>query len=256
MPSTPRQLTETPSPHAEFIAGLPTVELHVHHVGSASPRIVAELATRHPGRVPADEAALAKYFTFRDFAHFIDLYLTVVDLIRTPDDVRLLTYEVAQQMAAQNVRYAEVTLTAYTSALRGVPIEAFVEAIEDARIAAQRELSIALRWIFDIPGELGLAAGAETLGYALEHGPSSLVGFGLGGPEIGVPRPQFAPYFEQARAAGLHSIPHAGRRRARRPCGMHSSSSAPSASVTAPRQRRTRPSLPTWPSATSRSRSV
>ena len=31
-----------------FIAGLPKAELHVHHVGSASPRIVAELAARHP----------------------------------------------------------------------------------------------------------------------------------------------------------------------------------------------------------------
>ena len=31
-----------------FIAGLPKAELHVHHVGSASPRIVAELASRHP----------------------------------------------------------------------------------------------------------------------------------------------------------------------------------------------------------------
>ena len=32
----------------DFIAGLPKAELHVHHVGSASPRIVSELAARHP----------------------------------------------------------------------------------------------------------------------------------------------------------------------------------------------------------------
>ncbi|RYE78222.1 MAG: adenosine deaminase family protein, partial [Myxococcales bacterium] len=37
-----------------------------------------------------------------------------------------------------------------------------------------------------------------------------LVGFGLGGPEIGVPRPQFEPHFARARSAGLHSVPHAG----------------------------------------------
>jgi aminodeoxyfutalosine deaminase len=37
-----------------------------------------------------------------------------------------------------------------------------------------------------------------------------LISFGLGGPEIGVPRPQFKPYFDRARAAGLHSVPHAG----------------------------------------------
>lgn len=36
------------------------------------------------------------------------------------------------------------------------------------------------------------------------------MGFGLGGPEIGVPRPQFAPHFAAARSAGLHSVPHSG----------------------------------------------
>jgi aminodeoxyfutalosine deaminase len=32
----------------------------------------------------------------------------------------------------------------------------------------------------------------------------------LGGPEIGVSRAQFQPHFAAARAAGLHSVPHAG----------------------------------------------
>ncbi|CAB4693226.1 unannotated protein [freshwater metagenome] len=67
-----------------------------------------------------------------------------------------------------------------------------------------------LRWIYDIPGESGLPAADKTLEFALEHRTDSLVGFGLGGPEIGVPRPQFAPHFDAARAAGLHSVPHAG----------------------------------------------
>jgi aminodeoxyfutalosine deaminase len=48
------------------------------------------------------------------------------------------------------------------------------------------------------------------LGYALDHRVDALVGFGLGGPEIGVPRAQFQPHFDKARAAGLHSVPHAG----------------------------------------------
>lgn len=67
------------SPYADFIAGLPKAELHVHHVGSASPRIVAELAARHPGTVPSDEAALTEFFAFRDFAHFIEVYLASSD---------------------------------------------------------------------------------------------------------------------------------------------------------------------------------
>ena len=203
-------LTALTDPGRSFIAGLPKAELHVHHVGSASPAIVARLAERHPGTVPADPDRLADYFRFRDFAHFVEIYLSVVDLIRTGEDVRLLTYEVAAEMAAQNIRYAELTVTPYTSVLRGIPAEEFVEAIEDARVAAERDLGIVLRWIFDIPGELGLEGGDGTLRVALDHGPASLVGFGLGGPEIGVPRPQFKPYFDAARAAGLHSVPHAG----------------------------------------------
>jgi aminodeoxyfutalosine deaminase len=195
-----------------FIAGLPKAELHVHHVGSASPRIVSELAARHPAAgVPSDLEALKEFFTFRDFAHFIEVYLAVVDLVRTPEDVRLLTYEVAREMAeGQNLRYAELTCTPYTSVVRGIPIQAYTEAIEDARVAAERDFGLVLRWIYDIPGELGVPGADATLDYALHHAPDALVGFGLGGPEIGVPRPQFQPHFDAARATGLHSVPHAG----------------------------------------------
>ena len=199
-------------PNASFIAGLPKAELHVHHVGSASPRIVAELAARHEGDspVPADPAALADYFAFRDFRHFIDVYLSVVDLIRDDEDVRTLTYEVARELARQQVRYAELTITPYSSVKRGIPAPAFCAAIEDARVAARREFGIELRWCFDIPGEAGLPAAEETLRIALDEKPDGLISFGLGGPEVGVPRAQFKPYFDQARAAGLHSVPHAG----------------------------------------------
>ncbi|SCL54431.1 adenosine deaminase [Micromonospora chersina] len=195
-----------------FIAGLPKVELHVHHVGSASPRIVAELAARHEGRspVPADPEALADYFAFRDFAHFIEVYLSVVDLIRDADDVWLLTHEVARELARQQVRYAELTVTPYSHVHRGIPAPAFCEAIEDARKRAEADFGIALRWCFDIPGEAGLPSAEETLRIALDERPDGLISFGLGGPEIGVPRPQFKPYFDQARAAGLRSVPHAG----------------------------------------------
>jgi aminodeoxyfutalosine deaminase len=201
--------TEPVSPYAAFVAGLPKAELHVHHVGSASPATVAELARRHPGTVPSDLDELRDFFKFRDFAHFIEVYLAVVNLVREPEDVRLLTYEIAAEMAGQNIRYAELTCTPYTNVRAGVPIEAFVEAVEDARLAAQRDHGVRLQWIWDVPGEFGVEAAAATVSY-LERAPSSLVGFGLGGPEIGVPRPQFQPYFEQALALGLHSVPHAG----------------------------------------------
>ena len=96
-------------------------------------------------------------------------------------------------MAAQNIRYAELTLTPWTSVQAGVPIEAYVEAVEDARVAAERDHGVRLRWIYDIPGESGLPAAEDTvrLRPAPRRPRTTLIGFGLGGPEVGVDRPQF-----------------------------------------------------------------
>ena len=201
---------------ADFVAGLPKAELHVHHVGSASARIVAELAARHPGTVPSDHDELRRFYEFRDFAHFIEVYLAVVDLIRTPEDIHYLTYEVAREMATgQNLRYAELTCTPYTSVQphvdgRGMPIEAYTEAIEAPASTPSGTSAWCCAGSTTSRGRAGLLAADATLDYALDHRPDGLIGFGLGGPEIGVPRPQFQPHFDAARAAGLHSLPHAG----------------------------------------------
>src|SRR5690606_3484520 len=102
--------------------------------------------------------------------------------------------------------------TPFSSTRRGIDERGFMDAIEDARKAAESEFGTVLRWCFDIPGEAGLQAAEETTRLATDDRlrPEGLVSFGLGGPEIGVPRPQFKPYFDRARAAGLRSVPHAG----------------------------------------------
>jgi adenosine deaminase/aminodeoxyfutalosine deaminase len=196
----------------QFIAGLPKAELHVHHVGSASPHTVATLAERHEGTtdVPTDPDLLAEYFNFTDFGHFIRTYLSVVDLIRDPQDVWTLTRDIGRDQAAQNVRYTELTITPYSSITRGIPAEAFCEAIEDARRTVESEYDTTMRWCFDIPGEAGIPSADVTLAAALQQRPDGLISFGLGGPEVGVPRRWFTDHFAQARAAGLHSVPHAG----------------------------------------------
>jgi len=75
----PRRTRRRPGPRTctPFIAGLPKAELHVHHVGSPPP---VSLGTGRPppdSKVPTDPEALVDYFSFTDFAHFIDVYLSV-----------------------------------------------------------------------------------------------------------------------------------------------------------------------------------
>ena len=113
-------------------------------------------------------------------------------------------------MAAQHIRYAELTVTPYISISDDLPAEAFLEAIEDARQAAHRDHGLELRWIFDIPADFGVPAAELTASVALDHEVAGLVGFGLGGAERGFPRSMFRDQFDRARAAGLRSVPHAG----------------------------------------------
>jgi len=96
-----------------FVAALPKAELHVHLVGAASVDTVLELSRRHPERrVPTERAELERYYEFRDFPHFITVYSAVNKLVTTPEDVQTLLLGLARDLAANNVRYAEVTVSA------------------------------------------------------------------------------------------------------------------------------------------------
>ena len=169
----------------------------------------------HGSTVPTDPDALGDYFAFRDFAHFIEVYLSVVDLIRDAEDVRLLTYEVARDMARQQIRYAELTVTPYTLDLAGIA-ERGVHA-RPSRTPAWRprptsgvDAALVLRHPRRVRAAVRGGDRSASRWTAARRAWSS---FGLGGPEIGVPRPQFKPYFDPARAAGCTAC----RTRARPP---------------------------------------
>lgn len=195
----------------DFIAGLPKAELHVHLQGAASIATVLELAQRHPeAAVPTDEDSLRAFYEFTDFAHFIEVYISVNNLVRSADDVRALGEGLGRDLAAVGVRYAEVTVTPDSHLQMGIDPADLSDALDRARRATLATHDVELAWIFDIPGELGLESGLRTIDWVEQHRPERSVGFGLGGPEIGVPRAQFVEVFRRANDLGLASVPHAG----------------------------------------------
>jgi aminodeoxyfutalosine deaminase len=195
----------------DFVSRLPKVELHVHLVGSASLATVLELARRHPERgVPTDEPGLRRFYDFTDFAHFIDVYIAVNRLVTSGADVTALLVGLARDQAASNVRYSEVTVTPTAHLSAGIAPDELADALVDGRRIARDKHGVELAWIFDIDGAAGAANGPPTLDWVLRHRPEGTVAFGLGGPEIGVPRAWYREQFAAARDAGLHLVPHAG----------------------------------------------
>jgi aminodeoxyfutalosine deaminase len=193
-----------------FVAEVPKVELHVHLVGSAGLPTVQTLAQRSPELgVPTDLDELRAFYTFRDFAHFLEVYAAVNALVQTSADVVTLLDGLADDLVAQRVRYAEVTVTPWPHVAAGLPYPELVEGLDEGRRRAAAR-GVELAWCFDIAAHIEPGNGAETARWATDEPPDGLVGFGLGGAEAGVDRRDFADAFDRARAAGLHSVPHAG----------------------------------------------
>lgn len=108
------------------------------------------------------------------------------------------------------MRWAEITVTANTHLMAGIPASDLRAALTEGRQAARSDHGVDLGWIFDIPGERGLAAADATLDFLRAHAPEGTVALGLAGMEDGVPRAMFADHFAQARALGLKAVVHAG----------------------------------------------
>jgi aminodeoxyfutalosine deaminase len=159
---------------------------------------------------------MQRWFTFRNFNHFVEIYFAISGCLKTAEDYELIAYEFGANMARQHVRYAEVTFSASTHCFSlGVPFDTFFPGLNRGRLRAQAEFGVEMRWIFDIvrdiPDEALNRKRAEyTVAVALEGMNDGVVALGLGGAEAGHPPEQFASWFEKARERGLHSIPHAG----------------------------------------------
>jgi aminodeoxyfutalosine deaminase len=206
-----------------FIEAMPKAEIHVHLEGAIRPATLLELARRHHrlDALPAtDLVGLQRWFTFTDFSHFLQIYWVISDLLRTPDDFALAVYACGEEMAQQNIRYRELTFTPFTHTdlqAKGLTIDDLLAGLEAGRLQAQRDFGVEMNWVFDIPRNASFRNGSydpypaeKTLTYALQGQAQRVVGFGLGGFEVGAPPQPFAHAFRQAKEAGLWSTPHAG----------------------------------------------
>ncbi len=194
-----------------FLLRMPKVELHVHLEGAMRPSVLIELARRNGVELPAaDEAGLKRWFRFRNFEQFVQVYLTCSRALRAPEDFKLLASDFLAEQAMQNVLYCEVHFTISTHLANGVNGGEVLAAMAEAIADGERDFGVVMRLIPDVVRNVGPAAADQTLEWALAGRGRGVVALGLSGSEARFANEPFRRHFEAAAAGGLHRVAHAG----------------------------------------------
>lgn len=196
----------------QFITQMPKVELHVHLEGSVRPETLLKLAKRHHVALPADDMeGLRRWYAFRDFNHFIEIYMTISSCLRTAEDIELIAREFLVGQAEQNIVYSEVTFTPFNQFLNNqLGYHEQLDAVDRARAWGEKELGVHMGIIMDIPRIIPPGDGLIIADWAIKRYGDGLIAFGLGGPEVDNPPEKYRAAFDRVREAGIPCILHAG----------------------------------------------
>jgi aminodeoxyfutalosine deaminase len=149
-------------------------------------------------------------YRYGSFGNFLKAFGVISLLLKTPEDYALATTRLAEELARQNVRYAEVTLGVGVLLWKKQSVEEVFDAVATAATAARARLGIRLQWIFDPIRHFGVEHTREVLGWAIRFRDRGALAFGIGGDEARGPAKLFVEVFREAREAGLRLVAHAG----------------------------------------------
>jgi len=192
-----------------LILALPKAELHLHLEGSIEPATLLELRQRH-GMDGASLAEVEQLYNYKDFTGFLAAFKDVTGHLRTPEDYELITYRLMEQLKAQNVLHAEVTVSVGVCLWRKQDFAAIFEGLERGRQRGERDFGISLLWIFDAIRQFGVEKAQPVLDLAIQFRDRNGVAFGIGGDEPKGPPELFREVYARAADHGLHLTAHAG----------------------------------------------
>jgi aminodeoxyfutalosine deaminase len=178
----------------------PKAELHLHLEGSVDSATLRELA---PELSPREAREL---YEFTGFGGFLETFAAVMGHLRTPADYALITRRMLERLDAENVRYAEVIVSAGVLLWKGDEFAPVFDAICEAAAGSPVEV----RWILDAVRHFGAAHGMRVAELAAERADRGVVAYGIGGDEERGPAAWFTDVYRFARSAGLRTTAHAG----------------------------------------------
>jgi aminodeoxyfutalosine deaminase len=192
-------------------ASYPKIELHLHLEATVRPETLLEIARRNDFALPADTVeGIRRLYDFRDFDHFIEVWILTTNALRTADDFRRVVVEYAEEAARHGAVYIEGIFSPIERTWRGVGWDDIFSGYCDGAQEAWELHEVDVRLTPDITRAAAPEDGVELVGYAAKYRDRGIVGVGLGGEEALYPPEKFVEAFERARAEGLGSVPHAG----------------------------------------------
>ncbi|MBN1266299.1 MAG: adenosine deaminase [Anaerolineales bacterium] len=187
---------------------VPKAELHLHLEGAIPLETLWELVLKYGGdqEVP-DLAALEQKFEYRDFPHFIDIWVWKNQFIREYEDFTFLAEAFARDLVSQNIRYVETFYSPPDFARFGLTIQEITAAI---RKGLDRVPAVKVYLIPDLVRDFGPEQAGVSLQKVNEVRELGIPGVGIGGSEQLFPPEPFAAVYEEARRLGFHTTAHAG----------------------------------------------
>jgi adenosine deaminase len=194
----------------QLIKKLPKVEQHIHIVGSTRPETLLWLAEEGALDKPFKTLRDAqRFFQYKSFSQFIDVYCTVVDCITKESQFERITYEMLESDARCNVQYVEASFSAPDHVLRGLDYGKMLDAINRGINRARMDFGIECNIRVDLVRNYGPEKGMEVLDW-IESKSDNIISIDLGGSEERFPAKPYKPVYQRARNMDLHLVAHAG----------------------------------------------
>lgn len=192
-------------------AGLPKVELHCHLDCCLSYHVVQQLDPSISYATYQESFIAPAKCT--DLADYITRAVRGFELMQTPEQLRLVTLDLFDQLKEDGVIYAELRFAPLQHLAGGLTPAEVVQTVEAATregmAATEVEASLILCTLRHYSAEQSL----ETIRLVEQFIGTSVVGFDIAADEAGYPIDSHIAAFEYARQKGIPCTAHAGEAR-------------------------------------------
>jgi aminodeoxyfutalosine deaminase len=193
--------------HTPAAEPYPKIELHVHLEGTVRAPTLKEIAKRNDYALPED---LESLYTFRDFRHFIEVWILTTNALKKEEDYRQMVVDYAAEAASHGAVYLEGIFSPAERVRHGCTWEDVFEGACNGAQEAKERHGVEIRLTPDIPRGFTQEEARETVEWCARYRDRGVVGVGLGGLEAEYPPEPYEAVFKHAKTLGLGSVPHAG----------------------------------------------